>query len=84
MLVEDIRCMECGGSATDGNHKMDCSSKSMMNAYCDVVEYLPMIPDALLTKLSTLIYAEQTERTILSKNKEVWDYNMDIGEEKYD
>tara|TARA_Y100000114_G_C11764120_1_gene332416 strand:+ start:82994 stop:83248 length:255 start_codon:yes stop_codon:yes gene_type:complete len=84
MLIEDIRCPECGGSATDGTHKMGCSSKLMMNAYCDVVEYLPMIPDVLLTKLSTLIYAEQTERTILSKSEEVLDYKVDIGEEKYD
>lgn len=70
MLIESITCPECGEDATTGVHQMGCGKKEVMNIYCDFVEELINYPDHLLTKLSTLIYAEQMERQIKKKRYE--------------
>lgn len=67
MLIEDITCPECGMNATIGQHKFGCSSKTMMDVYCDLVEGIRHYPDNLLSKLATSVYAEQMERQIKEK-----------------
>lgn len=67
MLIEDITCPECGGNATQGEHETPCIIEYMMNDYCNVVESIPLLPDNLLDKMKTLIYAEQMDRQIHKK-----------------
>ena len=67
MLTEDIACFECGGNATLGEHRMDCGSKSLMDDYCNFIDSVPNLPDYLLDKVKTLVYAEQMERQIHKK-----------------
>lgn len=67
MLIEDITCPECGGNATLGEHETSCTIEYMMNDYCNVIESITLIPDNLLDKLKTLIYAAQMDRQIHKK-----------------
>jgi len=45
MLVESIKCFECGGDSSVGEHTDDCTSVWMMSLYCDFVENLDRYPD---------------------------------------
>lgn len=67
MLVESIKCFECGGDASVGEHYDECSSVGLMGMYCDILEHLDRYPDHLIIKLSNNIYFELLSRQSMKR-----------------
>lgn len=70
MLVESIKCFECGGDSSVGEHVDGCTSIWLMNLYCDFVENLDRYPDHLVTKLSNSVYFEILSRQSVKRKVE--------------
>lgn len=60
-------CLECGLSSRYGEtHRMDCSSKLLMQGYVRVLEEIRKLHQDLLDELSFACYTESLERKLAS------------------
>lgn len=61
--MKQYKCLECQLPSRFGEtHRMDCSSKLLMQGYVRVLEEIRKFPQDMLTELSFACYVERVER----------------------